>query len=111
MNICHQRHIHLPDNIAKIQCRIHIRHRQAHNIAARSLQGIDLRHGSLRISSLSIGHGLHRNRRTVPDRNIANIYPARFLPFYHVPQPHFIRSLNVVNIIRDTSRVTPAACI
>ena len=83
MNICHQWHLYLGYNIAKILRCLHIWHSQADNITASSLQSINLSYSSLCIGSFGIGHGLNRNRRSITNGHIANIYSSGLFPIYH----------------------------
>ena len=113
MNIGNQWHPDLFDDVAKILRRIHIRHGQAHDIAARRLQRTDLRHRRLGVRRLRIRHRLHGDGSAAADGHGPDMNLPRLLPLDQSTQPPVktrTRSFFVASSIRSTSSVMPATC-
>lgn len=94
MNIRHQGQWRAGDNLRKAPGRIHIRHRQAHDLAAGLLKPPDLLKASLHIRRFCIEHGLDTDRSIAADG-----YPAHVnLPFHFSPSDEFY---NVIECHKD----------
>ena len=71
MNVRDERDGDILLNFAQRVRGLHIRHRDAHDLAARLFERVDLRDGGLGILSVRVAHRLDRDRRAAADSDAA----------------------------------------
>ena len=111
MDIRHKGNVHALLDGGYGHRRGHIRHRQAHDVAARGPQGPDLGNGGFHVPGLCVAHGLHRHRRAATDGKAARAYFSRCVSLIHYPVTILKISLNMTMAIRPSSITMPAAWI
>ena len=82
VDVRHQGDMYLLFDLRKGFCGLHVRHRAAHDFAARLLQRQNLGHGGGHVLGPGVGHGLNQDRIASPYFSVAYLYYSRLLPVH-----------------------------
>ena len=110
VDVRHQRHIHPLLDLRYCLRRAHIRHRDAHDVAAGGGKFAYLRRSGLGVPCLGVAHRLHGDLRPAADRDATHVYSLCVFSF-HQPVTILIISLNITYTISASSSTIPAAWI
>ncbi len=96
MDVRHDRYGRAGADLAERFRRLRVRHRAAHDVAARVRQRADLCQRRFRVARIRVGHGLYRNGRAAADEHIAHpdlfgLFHILSLPLPPVGGPPVIR--------------------
>jgi hypothetical protein len=76
-------------NPGKGRRRLKIKDGHPDQLAPRLFQGVNLGHGGIDISGVSIGHRLHRDGTSVTHGHMANLDSPGLAPYNHVHIPYW----------------------